>query len=98
MIIFLPRERVTIFEQSADHQAIVCANAETQAPSRSLPLSSQTPESCSVQAEICHATDIKEHAVVHICKPEQNMLANAAARYYTRTLHVQMCFCEALFR
>jgi hypothetical protein len=29
MIISLPRERVTIFEQSDDHQAMVCANAET---------------------------------------------------------------------
>ena len=37
----------------------------------------------------------KEHLLAHVCKPKQNVLANAAARYHARTLRIQVRLREA---
>src|SRR5262249_38411185 len=69
-----------------------------QAAPRICPFPGQTTKSRSVQAQIRHAANIKEHPLAHSCEPKKDLLANAAARYETRTLHIQMRLCESLFR
>jgi hypothetical protein len=61
---------------------------------RSLTYPSRAPESCGVHDQIRYATDVKEHSLSHIGKPQQDVLANAAARYNAWALHVQMGFGE----
>src|SRR5262249_34615756 len=51
-----------------------------------------------VETQILHPTHVKEYTLVRIYQAQQDVLANAAARYHTRTLHVQMCLCETPFR
>jgi hypothetical protein len=59
-----------------------------------LHVANRTIESCAVHDQIRHATYVKDHLLSHICKPKQDVLANAAARYNAWALHVQMGLCE----
>ena len=61
---------------------------------RSLTYPSRAPESCGVHDQIRYATDVKEYLLSHIGKPQQDVLANAAARYNAWALHVQMGLSE----
>src|SRR5712692_1672954 len=51
-----------------------------------------------VEAQVCHATHVKEHALANIGKTKEYLLANGAPHHDAGTLHVHMRLGKALDR
>jgi len=43
-----------------------------------------------VEAQVCHATHVKEHALANIYKTKEYVIASGAPRHDAGTLHIQV--------